>query len=197
MKEKKTLADVRPMSEAELKKGIENLSPFIYDAIKDRLDEIPVNIQEALVQKIQLPRRAMLDYKIPFNRHQMRELAIEAIYQNLLLGKDIKKALYDVLLGSNEVNGYLYSLTVGTIENKDRYIDLLSKKLRSDWSWERLSLLEQAILLMSCQEILENGTPKSVAINEAVTLAKEYCDEPAKKLVNGILDTLDTPNADA
>ncbi|UNT97375.1 transcription antitermination factor NusB [Allobaculum mucilyticum] len=132
----------------------------------------------------------MLKYRIPFNRHQMREIALEAIYQNLLLGKDIRRALYDVLDGSNEVNGYLYSLAVGTIENKDEYIELLSKKLRSDWTFERLPLLEQAILLMSTQEILENGTPKAAVINEAITLTKEYCDAESPKLINAILDSL-------
>lgn len=191
MKEKKTLADVKPMRPEELRKGLENLSPFVYDAIKDRLDTIPVNIQEALVQKIPLPRRAMIDFRIPFNRHQMRQLALEAIYQHLLLGKDIRKALYDVLLESNDVNGYLYSLAVGTVENEQKYEQMIASRLREDWSFERLSLLEQAILLMSCQELSENGTPKSVVINEAVTLAKEYCDEPAPRLINGILDRLD------
>ncbi len=190
MKQKKTLADVEAMSPEKLQEDLENLSPYIYDAIKDRLDEIPVNIQEALVQKIPLPRKLMLKYRIPFNRHQMREIALEAIYQNLLLGKDIRRALYDVLDGSNEVNGYLYSLAVGTIENKDEYIELLSKKLRSDWTFERLPLLEQAILLMSTQEILENGTPKAAVINEAITLTKEYCDAESPKLINAILDSL-------
>lgn len=190
MKERKTLADVQPMSEQDLKKGLETLSPFIHDAIKDRLDTIPVYIQEALVQKIRLPRRAMIDYKIPFNRHQMRELAVEAIYQHLLLDKDIRKTLYDVLLGSNDADSYLYSLCVDTAANEKQFTELLSSRLRSDWSFERLSLLEQAILLMSCQELL-NGTPKSVVINEAVTLAKEYCDDAAPKLINGILDSLD------
>ncbi len=158
----KTLADVRPMKKEELQEALENrLSPFIYDAIKDRLDTIPVHLQEALVQKIRLPRRAMIDFQIPFNRHQQREIALEALYQHLLLDKDIRKSLYDALLGSNAVDGYLYSLTVGTVENEDHY-----------------------------KEILENETPKSVAINEAVTLAKEYCDDPSPKLINGILDNL-------
>ncbi len=187
----KTLADVRPMKKEELQEALENrLSPFIYDAIKDRLDTIPVHLQEALVQKIRLPRRAMIDFQIPFNRHQQREIALEALYQHLLLDKDIRKSLYDALLGSNAVDGYLYSLTVGTVENEDHYKEILAPYLREDWEFDRLSLLEQAILLMSCQEILENETPKSVAINEAVTLAKEYCDDPSPKLINGILDNL-------
>lgn len=33
-------------------------------------------------------------------------------------------------------------------------------------------MLEQAILLISFQEILANDTPKAVVINEAITLAK-------------------------
>ncbi len=186
-----TLGDVRPRKKEELQEALENrLSPFIYDAIKDRLDTIPVHLQEALVQKIRLPRRAMIDFQIPFNRHQQREIALEALYQHLLLDKDIRKSLYDALLGSNAVDGYLYSLTVGTVENEDHYKEILAPYLREDWEFDRLSLLEQAILLMSCQEILENETPKSVAINEAVTLAKEYCDDPSPKLINGILDNL-------
>ncbi len=50
---------------------------------------------------------------------------------------------------------------------------------------------------MGCPEILENGNPKSVAINEDVSLAKQDCDERSRKLFNGILDTLDTEEADA
>ncbi|MGM9960031.1 MAG: transcription antitermination factor NusB [Allobaculum sp.] len=190
-KEKKTLADVKPMSPADLAKGIAELPPIIHNAIKDRLDEIPVYIQEALVQKIQLPRRAMIDYQIPFNRHQMRELALEAIYQHILLDKDIRKCLFDVLMESNQVDGYLYSLTIGTVENEEKYKEMLSDKLRSDWEFDRLSLLEQSILLISCQDLFVNQIPKPVVIDEAVTLAKEFCDETSPKLINGILDNLD------
>lgn len=190
-KEKKTLADVNPMEPEALKKGIENLPPIIHDAIKDRLDEIPVYIQEALVQRIQLPRRAMIDYQIPFNRHQMRLLALEAVYQHILLEKDIKKCLFDVLCESNQVDGYLYSLTIGTVENEEKYKEMLTDRLRSDWEFDRLSILEQGILLISCQDLYVNAIPKAVVIDEAVTMAKEYCDDSAPKMINGILDNLE------
>ncbi len=62
--------------------------------------------------------------------------------------------------------------------------------LRKDWDFNRLSVLEQAILLMGCQEILVNETPKSVVIDEAVRLAKKYCDDDSYKLINGVLDQL-------
>lgn len=124
------------------------------------------------------------------NRHQQREVAINSLYQHLLLNKDIRKCVFDAMHGSNEIDGYLYSITIGTAENKYPYIQKINDLLRKDWDFNRLSVLEQAILLMGCQEILVNETPKSVVIDEAVRLAKKYCDEDSYKLINGVLDQL-------
>lgn len=44
--------------------------------------------------------------------------------------------------------------------------------------------------MMACQEILVNQTPKAVVIDEAVGLAKKYCDDDSYKLINGVLDRL-------
>ena len=75
--------------------------------------------------------------------------------------------------GANEIDGYLYSITIGTVEREYNYIQKLSQYLRDDWEFNRLSVIEQAILLMSAQEILGNGTPKKVVINEALEIAKQ------------------------
>ncbi len=124
------------------------------------------------------------------NRHEVRVIAMQSIYQYLLLGKDIRKCVYDVTKGSNEIDGYLYSLTIGTIENKDAFVQRINELLRDDWEFDRLSMLEQSILLISFEEILANDTPKPVVINEAITLAKKYCDDNSYKLINGVLDQL-------
>ncbi|MEY8380584.1 transcription antitermination factor NusB [Ileibacterium valens] len=182
--------EVQTITPEQIEKGILDLPPYLFDSVKDRIDQLPMPIVEALALKSPISKEKMIEYKIPFNRHEMRKLALEAIYQHLLLDKDIRKAIYDVMNQSNEIDGYLYSISVGTVENEDYFKDLLSGKLRKDWSFDRISLLEQAILMMGCQEILVNETPKAVVIDEAVNLAKEYCDDNAPKLINGILDTL-------
>lgn len=123
-------------------------------------------------------------------RREQREVAINSLYQHLLLNKDIRKCVFEVMNGSNEIDGYLYSITIGTAENKYNYIQKINSLLRKDWDFNRLSVIEQAILLIGCQEIIENQTPKSVVINEAVTLSKKYCDDDSYKLVNGVLDQL-------
>ena len=124
------------------------------------------------------------------NRHEQRVIAMQSVYQHLLLGKDIRKCVFDVMKGSNDIDGYLYSLTIGTIENKEAFEQKINELLRDDWDFDRLSMLEQAILLISFQEILANDTPKAVVINEAITLAKKYCDDNSYKLLNGVIDQL-------
>ena len=49
------------------------------------------------------------------NRHEQRVVAMQSVYQHLLLGKDIRKCVFDVMKGSNDIDVYLYSLTMGTI----------------------------------------------------------------------------------
>ena len=74
--------------------------------------------------------------------------------------------------------------------NQMYYIQKINEYLRKDWDFNRLSVIEQAILLMGFQEILVNQTPKSVVINEAINLSKKYCDDDSYKLINGVLDRL-------
>ena len=124
------------------------------------------------------------------NRHEQRVIAMKSMYQNLLLGKDIRRAVYDLTQGQNEVDEFLYALTIELIENKDAYIMQINQSLREDWTFDRLSLLEQSILLISYQELKQVKTARAVVINEAITLAKEYCDDSSYKLINGVLDRL-------
>ncbi len=123
------------------------------------------------------------------SRSEMRKIAMEALYQHLLMDRDIRQAVFDIT-HSNQIDGYLYALTMGTVEHEQELTQKLQSMLRSDWSVDRLSKLDLAILLMSMQEILYNETPEPVVINEAVTLARKYSDEDSYKLINGILDRL-------
>lgn len=123
------------------------------------------------------------------SRHQQRETGMTCLYQHLLLKKDIKKTLYDNSEG-NTVDPFLYTITVDAIEYKDVYIKKINEKLNSEWSFDRLGFVEQAILLMACCELDLETAPKAIVIDEAITLAKKYCDDEAYKLINGVLDRL-------
>lgn len=121
-------------------------------------------------------------------RHDLRKKAMTALYQHLLLKKDIKKILFENF--GNAIDGFLYDITVETVNNKQSYIDAINKTLKKDWDFARLGYLEQAILLMAVRELDTQHTSKNIIINEAITLTKQYCDDESYKLINGVLDNL-------
>lgn len=73
-------------------------------------------------------------------------------------------------------------------------LDVLDEKLENaltGWSLKRVGKVELAILRLALYEILyDEEVPDSVAINEAVELAKKYGPEDASSFVNGVLAKL-------
>ena len=124
------------------------------------------------------------------NRHQTREKAMICLYQSLLLKRDIKSVVYDNTNGSNQIDPFLYTITIDAYDNLDYYIQLINQNLNKSWTFDRLGYVEQAILIMACSELTFKTAQKPIVIDEAVILAKTYCDEDAYKLINGVLDKL-------
>ena len=121
-------------------------------------------------------------------RHMLREKGMTCIYQHLLLNKDIKEVVFENS-EDNQVDGFLYTITIDCIKYKDIYIEKINELLKG-WEFTRLGYLEQAILLIAVCELDFEITPKAIVINEAIKLAQSYCDEKAYKLINGVLDKL-------
>ncbi|MBR5524863.1 MAG: transcription antitermination factor NusB [Clostridia bacterium] len=88
------------------------------------------------------------------------------------------------------IEPFALSLAVGAEEKLDQLdarIDTYSHK----WSRERISRVSLAVLRLAIYEMLyEDSVPVSVAINEAVELAKRYGGEEDSSFVNGILGSI-------
>lgn len=181
---------LRELTPKEAERRLLNLPPEVLHSIQKRIDKLPVPLIEDLISHRHISRKAKLRYGIAFSRHEQRRLAIETLYHHLLFGKSIDDALYETLLQSEKVSQYLYDLTVGMEPFEEEYIEAISGKLRKDWSWDRLSKMDQAILLVALHELRLGQVPRAVVIDEAVENAKEFGDENSYKLVNGILDSL-------
>lgn len=79
----------------------------------------------------------------------------------------------------------MYLISISRI---DEYKPLIQKHLKKGWTLERLSLMEKAILYVSIYEL--NDYSKEIVVNQAVELAKKYCDEDTYKFINGVLASL-------
>ena len=88
-----------------------------------------------------------------------------------------------------EVDSYIIDTVMVSLQKYGDIKNAFLPYLRN-WTWERLPLLTQAILLMSYTHFyFIEKVDKKVVINVAVNLAKKYIDEKQAKFINGILDS--------
>ena len=126
------------------------------------------------------------------HRKIAREQATICIYQNLLVGTSLDEmrtyiSENEKLSTSEDSLKFALWLVETTLQNKESYQKLLEKHLKKGWTFERLSVMERAILLIAACELLESDLPKTIVINEAVVYAKKFCDDESYKFINGIL----------
>ena len=147
------------------------------------------------------------------SRRDSREAAVKIIFQNtftdarLFVSKDdldsdlkenidIEKMISTYTESLNEEESksvderYIKSVLEGIVE-KVVSIDEYIAKYSKDWSIERMSKIDLAILRVAIYEVLyKDDIPSSVSINEAVELAKKYSHEDASSFINGILGSV-------
>ena len=121
------------------------------------------------------------------NRHSARVQLVFALYQHLLLGKELDRCFAD---NFNDVEDeFITCLCNELIDNIDTYKEQIGSRLNR-WTFDRLNLVEQAIILEAVSEIRLGLNDTAVVIDEAVILSKQYCDEESYKYINGVLDNL-------
>ena len=109
--------------------------------------------------------------------------------------KEYDKEQLNLFISENNVNDkqatqYLNSIFDGINAHSDEIMRLISENLKKDWTVQRISKVNLAILKIAIYEIKYMEIPFKVAINEAVELAKKYGDEAAPLFVNGVLASI-------
>jgi len=88
-----------------------------------------------------------------------------------------------------ELTEFSRSLVSG-VRNHRPELDELIEKLAENWSLKRMAATDRNILRLGAYEMLHTDTPRRVAIDEAVELAKRFGSAQSAQFVNGILDRL-------
>ena len=113
-------------------------------------------------------------------RSDQRRDAVFALYQREVTGRP----LGELLAGSKPFTRELAEGVDGAVEELDAEISARSR----GWALERIAPLERCILRVALYELRHrDDIPVEVAIDEAVSLAKEYSGADAPGFVNGIL----------
>jgi len=123
------------------------------------------------------------------SRNELRKKIMIILYQIDIYKEQKMDVCIDTIIKDNiEIdNEFVKDIVHGVIKNQDQ-IDELANKLMKDWTINRLDKSGAAILRMALYELKYTKTPEVVVINEAIILAKKYCDDSVRKIINAILD---------
>jgi N utilization substance protein B len=68
-------------------------------------------------------------------------------------------------------------------------IDALIDRASDNWQLERFARMDLNLLRIGVCELLgPDGLPAEIVVNEAIEVAKKYCDAGSPAFVNGVLD---------
>ena len=124
-------------------------------------------------------------------RSQEREKAMIAVYQYLLVNRDVDTLIEDTFERKiDKVDPYFTTMVHTAVDNEKTYEGYINEVLKEGWKYSRLGAIESAILLCCCSEFEMKQTQAAVIIDEYVELAKKFCDEDAYRLINRVLDII-------
>lgn len=106
-------------------------------------------------------------------------------FRNDVLGEPLDEVELPV---KQDVRAFTEELVRGVAMHREQ-IDQVIDEFSTNWSLERMSRVDLAILRMATFELLfQPQTPTSVIINEAVEVGKRYGTRETPAFVNGLLD---------
>lgn len=131
------------------------------------------------------------------NRRKQREHVFKMVFTVPFSESEEQDAMIALYLNDVELEEEMEEHEASMLEIRLKTKDILSKLQKIDetinsaavnWTVDRMSHVDAAILRVSVYEILFDGfVPTTVAINEAIEIAKKYGGETSPSFVNGVL----------
>jgi transcription antitermination protein NusB len=137
------------------------------------------------------------------SRHRSRQRALQILFQwdlRKLSAWDAVDNFYDSLHSSeNEQDDdaevrpprdeFMETLVRGTAAESEA-IDRKITAHSAHWRMERMPAVDRNILRMAVYEMMHQGTPPAVVIDEALELARKFSGEESVAFINGVLDAV-------
>ena len=129
------------------------------------------------------------------SRRKARECALQMLFAadvSEMSSDDVVRS-YWTELGEPDLDDsareFATRLAAGTLSN----LELLDERIRSraeHWRISRMAVVDRNILRLAVYEFLYEPTPRTVAINEALEIARRFSTYEATQFINGILDAI-------
>ena len=129
------------------------------------------------------------------SRRKARECALQMLFAADVaeMPADEVVRTYWAELGESDLDEtareFATRLAARTLSN----LELLDERIRSraeHWRISRMAVVDRNILRLAVYEFLYEPTPRTVAINEALEIARRFSTYEATQFINGILDAI-------
>ncbi len=130
-------------------------------------------------------------------RRKARECALQMLFAADILGAearadDLVRAYWDEL-GEAEVDETAREFATRLASGALAHVPELDERIRSraeHWRIPRMAVVDRNVLRLAVYEFLFEPTPRTVAINEALEIARRFSTYEATQFINGILDAI-------
>ena len=125
-------------------------------------------------------------------RSKARKQALDLLYETDIRGTNLVETLISRDIpaegpDARPIRDYTKELVNGVSDNR-RKIDELITTYAQGWDMDRLPAVDRNILRLGIYEVLwSSDVPTSVAIDEALILAKELSSDDSSKYIHGVL----------
>jgi transcription antitermination protein NusB len=129
------------------------------------------------------------------SRRKARECALQMLFAadvTEIPAADVIR-MYWAQLGDADIEEpareFATRLAIGTLSQ----LEALDERIRSraeHWRIARMAIVDRNILRLAVYEFLHEPTPRTVAINEALEIARRFSTYEATQFINGILDAI-------
>lgn len=126
-------------------------------------------------------------------RHKARECALQMLFASDLVDRNCEALTsnYWTELGDPAIDDktreFANGLVCGTILNISAIDDVIRTRAEH-WRIERMAIVDRNVLRLAVFEFIYQDTPNTVAINEALELARRFSSYEATQFINGVLD---------
>ena len=129
------------------------------------------------------------------SRRKARECALQMLFAADVAEMPADEVVrsYWAELGETDLDAtareFATRLAARTLSN----LELLDERIRSraeHWRISRMAVVDRNILRLAVYEYLYEPTPRTVAINEALEIARRFSTYEATQFINGILDAI-------
>ncbi|MBR3661478.1 MAG: transcription antitermination factor NusB [Bacilli bacterium] len=125
------------------------------------------------------------------NRTMLREIIVKVLYQVYILDNaKIEYNIEDLIKEQMEIENEFVNKSVNDVIKYQKEITDMANKYLDNWTIDRLSKVDKAILSLGIYELMYTNTPSIVCINETIELSKLYSDSKVTNMINACMDKI-------